>query len=84
MRIGFFFFFTFSAQKTRVKPQNHSTPYQTTTSTWHFSFTPSAILDIEIRKEENPRTPPGDIYLNERILTRNSFTWNNLDATAFL
>jgi hypothetical protein len=27
----------FSAQKSRVKPQNHLTHYPATTSAWHFS-----------------------------------------------
>jgi hypothetical protein len=54
-----FFFFLFLAQKTHVKPQNHSTPYQTTTSAWHVSSAPAAIMDIEIGKEETPDTLRG-------------------------
>jgi hypothetical protein len=38
--------FAFSAQKTHVKPQNHLTHYQPTTSAWRISYTPTAILDI--------------------------------------
>jgi hypothetical protein len=40
------FLFSFSAQKSHVKPQNHLNPYHPTTSTWHFSYTQPAILDI--------------------------------------
>jgi hypothetical protein len=39
-------FFAFSAQKSHVKPQNYLTHYQSTTSTWHFSYVQPAILDI--------------------------------------
>jgi len=49
-----FYFSLFSAQKSHVKPLTHLTPYQTTTSTWHFSYAQPAILDIEIKKEASP------------------------------
>lgn len=38
-------FFAFLAQKTDVKPQNDSTPYQTTTSTWHVSSIAPALSE---------------------------------------
>jgi hypothetical protein len=40
------FLLPFSAQKSRVKFQNHLNHYRPTTSAWHFSFIQSAILDI--------------------------------------
>jgi hypothetical protein len=40
-----------SAQKSLVKPQNHSTIDKSTTSEWHFSYVPTAILNIEIKEE---------------------------------
>jgi hypothetical protein len=39
-------FFTFSAQKSQVKPQNYLTYSPATTSAWHFSYAQPAILDI--------------------------------------
>ena len=44
------FFLAFSAQKSLVKPRNDLTGPNSTISTWHFSFTQPAILDID-RKE---------------------------------
>ena len=41
-----FFLFAFSAQKSHVKPPNHLTLYQPTTSEWRISSAPTAILDI--------------------------------------
>jgi len=41
-----FYFCVFSAQKTHVKPPNHLIHYHPTTSTWHFSYTQTGILDI--------------------------------------
>jgi len=40
-----------SARKSLVKPKNHSTLYKSTISEWHFSYVPTAILDIEIKEE---------------------------------
>jgi hypothetical protein len=40
------FLFAFSAQKTRVKPQNDPTLLYPATSAWHFSYAPTAILKI--------------------------------------
>jgi hypothetical protein len=40
-----------------VKPQNHPTPQQSTTSAWHFSYTPTAILDIELKKITTKQDP---------------------------
>jgi hypothetical protein len=39
-------FFTFSAQKSHVKSQNRLNHTNETRSSWHFSYTPNAILDI--------------------------------------
>jgi hypothetical protein len=44
--IAIVFLSPFSAQKSHVKPRNHLTPYHPTTSEWHFSYVPNAILDI--------------------------------------
>jgi hypothetical protein len=41
-----FFLLPFSAQKSHVKPPNHLTHCQPTTSAWHFSYSQPAILDI--------------------------------------
>jgi hypothetical protein len=46
------FKFAKTPAKTLVKPQTHPSYCQTTTSIWHFSYTQTAILDIE-RKMEN-------------------------------
>ena len=43
-------FFAFSAQKTHVKPQNHLSHSQSTTSAWHFSYTQPAILKIGVKR----------------------------------
>jgi hypothetical protein len=47
-----FFPYANSAQKSHVKPQTHLTYDKATTSEWHFSWPPTAILDIEIKKEK--------------------------------
>jgi hypothetical protein len=44
--VGVIFLLSFSAKKSHVKPRNHLTPYHPTTSEWHFSYVPNAILDI--------------------------------------
>jgi hypothetical protein len=41
------FLSSFSAQKSHVKPPNPLTHYPTATYGWHFSYPPTAILDIE-------------------------------------
>jgi hypothetical protein len=48
------FLLPFSAQKTHVKPPNHITQYQTTTSEWHFSLTQFDVLNIEIKTSKAP------------------------------
>jgi hypothetical protein len=79
-----FFFSPFLARKTHVKSRKHSTPYQPTRSAWHFSFTPSGIMDLEIRKEKSPDSS-GDIFFRERsVFTRNSFVCPNLAVTLLL
>src|ERR1700730_12317737 len=40
------FISSFSAQKSLVKPRNHLTSYHPTTSAWHVSYVPFAIMDI--------------------------------------
>jgi hypothetical protein len=52
-------FFAFSAQNSRVKPQNHLNPCQTATSVWLISFTRSGILDIELKNKASSGHPPG-------------------------
>ena len=39
-------FFSFSAQKTHVKPQIHLTLYQSARSAWRIRYVQTAILDI--------------------------------------
>jgi len=39
-------FFALLAQKSRVKSQNRLTIFQSTSSTWHVSYTQTDILDI--------------------------------------
>ena len=42
--LAIIFLLPFSAQKSHVKPLNHLTHSQPTTSAWHFSYPPSAII----------------------------------------
>jgi hypothetical protein len=56
-----FYFSPFFAQKTHVKPPNHLTRYQSTTSAWRISSTPTVILDID-QKKASPGRPPGVNY----------------------
>ncbi len=56
--VAVIFLLSFSAQKSHVKPSNHLTHYQPTTSVWHFSYSQPAILDIEIKTSK----PRGDTY----------------------
>jgi hypothetical protein len=49
------FLLPFSAQKSHVKPLNPLTNYPSTTSAWHFSYTPTAILDIDQKNKQAPR-----------------------------
>jgi hypothetical protein len=68
-----FFLLPFSTQKSHVKPQNHLNHCHTATSAWHFSYTQTAILDIEIKTEQ--------VLPCARA---NSFRKNILDATHLL
>jgi hypothetical protein len=53
------FLFSFSAHKSHVKPQNRLTHGAPTTSVWHVSYLETAILNIEIKKEEAPESLRG-------------------------
>jgi hypothetical protein len=43
-----------SAQKSRVKPQNHLTHSKTATSTWRIRYTQNVILDIRDQNSHKP------------------------------
>jgi hypothetical protein len=51
----------FSAQKSHVKPPNRLTLYSSTTSAWHVSSAPPAIMNID-RKKVGPGDTPGLTY----------------------
>ena len=61
LNVAIVFLLPFSAQKSLVKSPNSLTHYQSTTSAWRISSTPTAILDID-QKTPSPGHPPGLTY----------------------
>jgi hypothetical protein len=61
----------FSAQKSNVKPQNHSTHPKSTTYTWRISFTPNAI--IKTRDKNIAQANTRAYVIDNKEFTYNSF-----------
>jgi hypothetical protein len=59
-----FLFFAFQPKRRMLKPINHLTLYQTTTSAWHVTFPQTAIFKMAgmSRHQSNAAVKFGDLY----------------------
>jgi hypothetical protein len=65
------YFSSKTSAKSHVKPQNRLTLSNKTRSSWHFSYTPPAIIKLEIKK--SPGIWPGLSIAGRKILLTHLF-----------
>jgi hypothetical protein len=67
-----------TAQKTLVKPKNHSTPSESAISEWHFSYIQTHIIKLVDQRKQRPRPLTGANSFRCNILMLNPFVINIL------